>query len=123
MFDLDPVSWAALVAQLVRASVRSTECREFKPHLRQLIPHSQFFNSLRCLSFFQSQVLSCTCKSKIDLFVTKYTCIYIHHEPCVSLIAVGVLQAVLCYQTFFYTGDTLTVASQYEMFLLLLLLW
>ena len=39
MFDLDPPSWAALVAQLVRASVRSVECRGFKSHLRQLIFH------------------------------------------------------------------------------------
>ena len=37
MFDLDPASWATLVAQLVRASVRSEECRRFKSHLRQLI--------------------------------------------------------------------------------------
>ena len=33
-----PASWAALVhvAQLVRASIRSAECRGFKPHLRQM---------------------------------------------------------------------------------------
>ena len=34
MFDLDPTSWAALVAQLVRASA---ECHGFESHLRQLI--------------------------------------------------------------------------------------
>ena len=51
MFDLDPASWAALVAQLVRASVRSAECRGFKSHLRQLF---HFFICLRCLSFFLS---------------------------------------------------------------------
>ena len=55
MFDLDPASWAAaLVAQLVRASVRSAECRGFKSHLRQLIFH--FFICLRCLSFFLSSI-------------------------------------------------------------------
>ena len=60
-FDLDPASWAALVAQLVRASVRSTECCGLKSHLRQLIFH--FFICLRCLSFsfflsfFSSQVI------------------------------------------------------------------
>ena len=57
MFDLDPASWAALVAQLVRASVRSAECREFKS---QLIFS---FASGACLSFFRSFHLksSCTC--------------------------------------------------------------
>ena len=56
MFDLDPASWAALVAQLVRASVQSTEYRGFKSQLRQLIFH--FFICLRCLSFFLSFFLS-----------------------------------------------------------------
>ena len=58
--------WAALVAQLVRASVRSAECRGFKSHLRQLIfifslpqvsVFLSFFLSL-FLSFHPSQVLS-----------------------------------------------------------------
>ena len=52
LFDLDTASWAALVAQLVRASVRSAECRGFESHLRQLI--FSFFICLRCLSFFLS---------------------------------------------------------------------
>ena len=39
MFDLDLASWAALVAQLVRASVRDAECRGFKSNLNQLIFH------------------------------------------------------------------------------------
>ena len=56
MLDLDPASWAALVAQLVRASVRSAECRGFKSHLRQLI--FSFFICLRCLTFFLSFFLS-----------------------------------------------------------------
>ena len=68
MFDLDPASWAALVAQLVRASVRSAECHGFKSHLRQLIfifslPQVSVFLSFFLfffLSFFPSQVLSCT---------------------------------------------------------------
>ena len=45
MFDLETASWAALVAQLVRASVRSAECHGFKSHL-------SFF-----LSFFLPQVI------------------------------------------------------------------
>ena len=56
MFDLDPASWAALVAQLVRASVLSAECGGFKSHLRQLIFHifHFFIASGVCLSFFLS---------------------------------------------------------------------
>ena len=42
VFDLDLFSWPVLVAQLVRSSVRSAECRGFKSHLRQLTFH--FFN-------------------------------------------------------------------------------
>ena len=60
--DLDPASWAALVAQLVRASVQSTEYRGFKSQLRQLIFH--FFICLRCLSFFLS----------FFLFISKSSC-------------------------------------------------
>ena len=67
MFDLDPASWAALVAQLVRASVRSAECRGFKSHLRQLIFHF-FIASGVCLSFFPSQVLSCICICTLYMF-------------------------------------------------------
>ena len=48
MFHLDWASWATLVAQLVKASVRSAECRGFKSHLRQLI----FICLLFFLSFF-----------------------------------------------------------------------
>ena len=59
MFDLDPASWAALVAQLVRASVQSAECRAFESHLRQLI--FSFFICLRCLSFFLSFHLTLSC--------------------------------------------------------------
>ena len=61
LFDLDPASWAqcaALVAQLVRASVRSAECHGFKSHLRQFI----FIFSLPQVSvflcfYFPSQVI------------------------------------------------------------------
>ena len=60
IFDLDPASWAALVAQLVRAYAGSAECRGLKSHLWQLF----FIASGVCLSFFLSfhlisQVLSC----------------------------------------------------------------
>ena len=58
MLDLDLASWAALVAQLVRSSVRSAECRGFKSHLRQLIFHFSFASGA-CLSFFPSQVIMC----------------------------------------------------------------
>ena len=63
MFDLDPASWAALVAQLVRASIRSAECRGFESHLRQLIfifslPHAGVCLSV-FLSFFLSFHLKC----------------------------------------------------------------
>ena len=54
MFDLDPASWASLVAQLVRASVPSAQCCGFKSHLRQLI----FIFSLLRVSFFLSFCLS-----------------------------------------------------------------
>ena len=60
MIDLDPASWAALVAQLVRASVRSAECRGFKSHLRQLIFHFSFASGVFLsffLSFFSSQII------------------------------------------------------------------
>ena len=56
-------SWAALVAQLVRASVWSAECCGFKSHLRQLIFHFFHLPQVVCLSFFHSLHLTfpCTC--------------------------------------------------------------
>ena len=60
MFDLDPASWADLVvAQLVRASVRSAECRWFKSHLRQLIFHLPQVPVF--LSFFSFHLKSSVC--------------------------------------------------------------
>ena len=62
MFDLDPAGLAALVAQLVRASVWSAECCGFKCHLRAT--HFSFFHWPQVpvflsffLSFFSSQVV------------------------------------------------------------------
>ena len=53
--DLDPASWAALVAQLVRASVRSAECRGFKSQLIFIFSLPQVSV---CLSVFLSFFLS-----------------------------------------------------------------
>ena len=76
LFDLDTASWAALVAQLVRASVRSAECHGFKFHLRQLIFHC--FLCLRCLSsFFLSFHLMSSCISSTYMYM--YTCMFSNH--------------------------------------------
>ena len=97
MFDLDPASWAALVAQLVRASVRSAECRGFESHLRQLI--FSFFICLRCLSFFLSfflsfhLTLSCTCINShvltlpiVSIIVHVHVHVHVLTLPIVSII-------------------------------------
>ena len=89
MFDLDPASWVALIAQLVRASVRSKECRGFKSHLRQLIFHFFLLPQVHVpvfLSFFLSFHLKSSCISKaysavwsVEAFVhiqNIYTCNY-----------------------------------------------
>ena len=60
MFDLDLASGAALVDQLVRVSVWSTECRGFESHLRQL---SFSFFHLPQVSFFLSTSLITSCSA------------------------------------------------------------
>ena len=68
MFDSDPASWAALVAQLVE-HLSGVECRGFESHLRQL--SFSFFHCLRCLSFFLSFFLSfyISCNIMYDVHV------------------------------------------------------
>ena len=85
MLDLDPASWAALVAQLVRASVRSAECRGFKSHLRQLI--FSFFICLRCLSFF----LSFFSSQIIMYYIIHVQCIYIHIRIMMWYMCTGIV--------------------------------
>ena len=73
MFDLDPASWAALVAQLVGASVRSTEYRVSWVQIPPEATHFHFFiASGVCLSFFLSFFLS------ISSVIMYYLCVHVH---------------------------------------------
>ena len=90
MFDLDPASWAALVAQLVRASVWSAECRGFESHLRQLI--YSFFICLRCLSFFFSHL-------SIIMYIYTVPVFWMYYSVCSTCIN---YTSVICYHIYMY---------------------